>query len=264
LQVRPSFAFHIDTMRLGGEYHRPMQLRQRILDEIRRIAKLNGGRPPGRHKFERETGIKYAHWSGVLWARWGDALAEAGFQPNTLNPRLDAEAMLSKLVAAVRYYGKLPTWAELQLYRQHDPSFPTHRTIARHFHGRPQMIVALKRRASAGVSDADILALLPEEISDDTADEMAVGDKAVGDGWVYLIKSGDHYKIGRGENLERRVKQIRVALPERGELVHAIRTDDPAGIESYWHRRFADLRANGDWFRLSREDVSAFKKRKFQ
>lgn len=77
------------------------------------------------------------------------------------------------------------------------------------------------------------------------------------------MRSGAHYKIGRSNHVGRRGYEVALQLPERLEVVHEIETDDPEGIEAYWHRRFGAKRSNGEWFSLTADDVTAFKRRSF-
>jgi hypothetical protein len=76
------------------------------------------------------------------------------------------------------------------------------------------------------------------------------------------MRSGAHHKIGRSNHVGRRSYEVALQLPERLEVVHEIETDDPEGIERYWHQRFAAKRTNGEWFALSDDDVRAFMRRK--
>lgn len=236
-------------------------MREQILTEIRRITAVNGGLPPGSRLFERETGISTKNWRGVYWARWSEALTEAGLTPNSKTEKVADEKRLAQLAEVVRHFGKWPPNIEFRMFRNSHPDLPTDKTLTSAFGTRQQMLERLSNW-SANRDDyrdvAERLAPHIQEVSKNLTEQTRT------EGLVYLIKSGTHYKIGRSDELERRVKEIKVALPEAATLVHAIRTDDPPGIEAYWHRRFADRRANGEWFKLSSADVSAFKRRKFQ
>jgi hypothetical protein len=108
------------------------------------------------------------------------------------------------------------------------------------------------RLCEAG-ADSETEDTLPDE-NPGSAEEIGV---------VYLLKSGRWYKIGRSNALGRRERELAIQLPEKANTVHAIRTDDPIGIEAYWHTRFDSKRKNGEWFELSSVDVTAFKRRKF-
>src|SRR5271170_1010666 len=86
-----------------------------ILQEIKRTAKENGGAPLGSGLFETQTGIRIADWFGVHWARWGDALREAGFKPNQMNAAFDKEHLLKMYAEFAMELGRLPVRGDLKL-----------------------------------------------------------------------------------------------------------------------------------------------------
>jgi len=236
-------------------------VRERILNEIRRLTQTNG-RPPGRHVFERETGIRPSVWFGNYWARWSDAITEAGLVQNVKQAKLEQAFVFEKLANACRHYGRVPTYAELRMYRKVDGEFPAHSTFTNHFPTKEQLIARFAEWIDTNGNFPDVSAMLANR----TTAPSAKTSRAAAEGFVYLIRSGVYYKIGRSDTLERRVKEIRTALPEAATLVHAIHTDDPPGIEAYWHRRFSDRRTRPDaeWFQLTSSDVTAFKRRRYQ
>ena len=74
------------------------------------------------------------------------------------------------------------------------------------------------------------------------------------------MKSGRHYKIGHTNSVGRRGSELAIKIPIPPSTIHTIETDDPVGVESYWHKRFAEKRGEGEWFELSLDDIGAFKR----
>jgi hypothetical protein len=246
-----------------------MKDKQYILNEIRRTATLRGGEPLGQTSFEAETGIARHEWIGVYWARWGDALIEAGFKPLEWNAALDEEGLLKSLASLVRKYGRFPVKAEIQIESKNNASIPVPNTLLRRFGKRDDIVQRLREYCFSREEYADISAILSNELAERSAtieieqSEIASNNQSSA-GYVYLVKSGKLYKIGWSENHWRRKSELHKQTPEGISEVHTIAAiDDPVGIEKYWHERFKDRRQHGEWFDLSAEDVSAFKKRKF-
>lgn len=240
-------------------------MRDHILAEIKRVASEAGGAAPGKRTFEAATGIRESDWLGRYWARWGDAVADAGLTPNTLQAALGRETLLEQLAIAVRQVGHAPTKPELRLYARSKPGFPAYNTFSSQLGAKAEVFNALRDWVATEAEFADVAAILgPRPAIPPNQSSKAPRVTAATDGFVYLIRSGAYHKVGRSEDLERRIKSIAVALPDKAVLEHSIRTDDPAGIETYWHRRFVDRRVNGEWFKLTAADVKAFKRRTFQ
>lgn len=235
--------------------------RQHIIDEIKRLAEAHGGVPVGRGRFERESGIKESDWAGRFWVRWNDAVKEAGFEPNKLNTAHEEEFLLEQYASLIRDLGRIPVTAEVIMRRRTTPDFPSEKVFRRF--GNKAEIVRKVAEYCRGKGYDDVVAICESSIPKTAADAENDEEEEIDFGFVYLIKSGRYFKIGRSNAIGRREREIALQLPDKASTVHVLKTDDPLGIEAYWHRRFADRRKNGEWFELSAADVKAFKRRKF-
>jgi hypothetical protein len=237
-----------------------------ILAEIRRTAAENGGVPLGARRFADETGIPEKEWLGRHWARWGDALRDAGFEPKTLQSSFEEDGLFQRYAELIRELGHIPVRAELEMKHHRDPTFPVWQTFARRLGSNRSVVVPrVIEYCERSGKFADVLGI-SRAWSPPAARaplDTPSAPKQVIEGYVYLLRSGKHYKIGRSNAVGRRERELAIQLPQKGAILHKISTDDPSGIEAYWHRRFESRRGNGEWFNLTAEDVAAFRRRKY-
>lgn len=180
-----------------------MLTKDEVLREIRRAAAENGGAAPGRGAFFAGTGIRESDWSGRWWTTWGAAVREAGLEPQKLNHRLDDNIVLHAAARIVQKFGRFPTAAEIRFECHADPALPSHNTFRR-FGGLGGLRTRLGTFAEEqGLSD--VVAALPDHAAAPIADSPAQADsgtRALVDGFVYLIKSGRHFKIGKARSVD--------------------------------------------------------------
>jgi len=237
--------------------------KQHILEEIKRTAKTNGDKPLGKERFYRETGIKESDWVGKHWARWGDAVRESGLEPNEMQEAYDEHDLIEKFIGLMRELGKFPTANEMKLKARTALGFPWHNTLAR-FGPKHEFADRIQEHCRQREGYDDIMALcapLAETRRPVSARNEVESEENFG--FVYLMKSGRYYKIRRTNHVGGRERDLSIQLPDKVNTVHSIRTDDPVGIEAYWHTRFEPKRRNGEWFDLSSAEVTAFNRRKF-
>jgi hypothetical protein len=95
-----------------------------ILSKIKELAEENGGKPPGLKNFTKITSIKSNQICGKYWARWNDAVIEAGFKPNHLPEGHSEDFLCSKLAEFIKESGRYPARGEISHRAFNDKSFP--------------------------------------------------------------------------------------------------------------------------------------------
>ena len=238
--------------------------KEQIIKEIQRTAKANGGVPLGKMRFAKETGIKESDWSGKYWAKWSDAIIEAGYEPNVLQGSYDDQHLLDLFANYVQEIGHIPTVAELRLKARNTSDFPSHNTFAR-LGAKKILLGRLLQFCKKNERYRNLVELIessPHTIPTEEQDISESKNTKESTGYVYLMQFGNEYKIGNSNNVEKRFRQLRTQMPYEGKIIHTIETGDPEGIETYWHQYFDDKRLKGEWFKLTADDVKYFKRRK--
>jgi hypothetical protein len=232
-----------------------------ILAEIRRTAADNGGVALGRERFEKATGIAQNDWYGVYWSKWSDAVREAGCTPDVYQRPYALEEITKALALFTRELGRFPVSGELRLKARSDPNFPSHGVFNR-LGAKQDRIARVLDYCARHPGLEDVAAICQPLVAADSNSKASARETDVRIGFVYLARMGKHYKIGHTWSVGRREYDLAIQMPERLTLVHSIRTDDPPGIEAYWHKRFIGKNTNGEWFALTAEEVKAFKRRR--
>jgi hypothetical protein len=232
-----------------------------IMEAIKRIAGENGGKAPGREVFERQSGIRISDWYPHLWLRWGEALTEAGFKPNELQMAISDDVLIQKYIELTRELKHVPVEGEIRRRGRRDGTFPSH-SVFRKLGGKEKLLGMVLHYCKEHAGHEDIIALCDNRkaMPKLAADLEGQTIPRVMTGFVYLMKSGRHYKIGHTNSTGSRERQLAIKIPIPPRTIHSIETDDPVGVEGYWHRRFETKRGEGEWFDLSPEDVRAFKR----
>ena len=230
--------------------------REGILREIRRTAEANGGKALGYRSFVAKTGI--GDW-WKHWPNWSDAVRDAGLQPNVPLEAFTDEYLIEQLIALARKLGHYPVWREWRVEKRSNPEFPGEQAIRKRLGTTAEAAQRVFDYCREHDGYDDVLPIVEPAIK---IGATITGRTAPARGYVYLIKSGRTYKIGKAISVDQRSRQFSIQLPHPHVVVHKIETDDAAGIEAYWHRRFADKRqGTSEWFALTADDVNAFKRR---
>ena len=242
-----------------------------IIKEIKRTAEKNGGEALGMIRFYKATGIKIADWRGKIWLRWSDAVKEAGLPPNKKSGPYDEQFLINKFIGLMRELGHFPLSTELEKKGYHNRTFPSHMAFRARWGSRVQQAARITLYCQHHNGLADILAMCEPVLK--SQDLPAHGPVQARDatGYVCLVKArkkwGTYYKLYRSINRKYVNRYIgsqdgQPYLKNGG--VHFIRTDDPEGIYTYWCQRFAKKRLHrreGDCYRLTNEDLQAFRSR---
>ncbi len=240
----------------------PRFTKEEIIRKYKDMVAICDGRLVGCRLFVKYAKLPYSYWrGGNYWKSWSEFQAECGFIPTPPNKRITEGYILQRYAELVMELKKLPSQADFIVRRKSDSSFPERQNFRR-LGLRDEKLVRLAAHCEGKPEFAFVLELIRRHYEKKAiAHPYRPGNDK---GFVYLDRQGECYRLGRVEPAGGRLMATGLLLAQRPETVHAIRTDDPEGIERYWRYRFRLRRHGRNCFQLSDGDVADFKHRRYQ
>jgi len=229
--------------------------REEVIEEYKRLkAKL--GKAPNSRTFYAESPVSENDCVLAFGSKPYSKLQKAaGDKPNRFSqPGRSKDEFFEKFGAVVRELQCIPVSADWK-HRGFKPVLNSYRRkLGVTWTQMPQAFVEW---ALLKPEWADVVKLCKKAGSSEEFEKSTVSERV---GYVYLMKSGKLHKIGKSKSPARREYDVGLKVADDIKTIHKIKTDDSAGVEAYWHRRFKEKRKKGEFFDLSSEDIRAFKR----
>ena len=74
-------------------------------------------------------------------------------------------------------------------------------------------------------------------------------------GYIYIIKSGNLYKIGKSKDPKNRIKAIKISNPQLETIIYE-KVFNYNTIEKHLHNSYKSRRRQGEWFELNNIDIN--------
>jgi len=243
-----------------------MYSREDVLSKIKEWSRENGDSTPSEKVFFEYAGIGIHDLKKLGWSYYGALVKEAGLKPNKFDKTKYSKKNLTDLfINTIREENKWPTRGELDVKHYHNQNFPNYATFVNQLGltGDIARSILDQVKYKKGFEDIEkICSLVAEKYKKDEIgrnDHQTVGE-------VYMFKyvnQSQPIKVGRSNDSFRRGIELSAGAHDRLELIYNIKTDDPEGIEKYWHnrfRRFGREELANEWFKLKPDDIKAFKR----
>ena len=82
------------------------------------------------------------------------------------------------------------------------------------------------------------------------------GDMMAGEGYIYIVRAGQFYKIGMSANPKKRIEAINQGLPLDLEVIGTWPALSARDVEVELHEQCKGRHAKGEWYRLTGQGVA--------